>query len=98
MRFEEGIKEGIFIQIQLLNLGSIVSFDGKKKNIKLPQILRFDVQKIEDEIDKLERDLPPLSSFILPSGHSISSLCHIARSVCRRAERGITLLSSKEGI
>ena len=53
------------------------------------------MQKIEDEIDKLEKDLLPLSSFILPSGHSISSLCHIARSVCRRAERGIALLSSK---
>ena len=85
----------IFIQIQLLNLGSIVSFDGKKKNIKLPQVLISDVQKIEDEIDKLEEDLLPLSSFILPSGHPISSLCHIARSVCRRSERGISLLSSK---
>ena len=85
----------IFIQIQLLNLGSIVSFDGKKKNIKLPQVLSSDVQKIEDEIDKLEKDLLPLASFILPSGHPISSLSHITRTVCRRAERGVTLLSSK---
>ena len=85
----------IFIQIQLLNLGSIVSFDGKKKNIKLPKVLSSDVKKIEDEIDKLEKDLLPLSSFILPSGHPISSLCHITRTVCRRSERGVTLLSSK---
>ena len=85
----------IFIQIQLLNLGSTVTFDGKKKNIKLPKVLSSDVKKIEDEIDKLEKDLLPLSSFILPSGHPISSLCHISRSVCRRAERGIALLSSK---
>ena len=85
----------IFVQIKLLDLGSIISFDGKKKNIKLPQVLSSDVQKIEDEIDKLEKDLLPLSSFILPSGHPISSLCHISRSVCRRAERGIALLSSK---
>jgi len=85
----------IFIQIQLLNLGSIVSFDGKKKNIKLPKVLSSDVKKIEDEIDKLEKDLLPLSSFILPSGHPISSLCHITRTVCRRSERGVALLSSK---
>ena len=85
----------IFIQIQLLNLGSIVSFDRKKKNIKLPQVLISDVRKIEDEIDELEKDLLPLSAFILPSGHPISSLCHICRTVCRRAERGVVLLSSK---
>ena len=85
----------IYIQIQLLNLGSIVSFDGKKKNIKLPEVLISDVRKIEDEIDQLEKELLPLSSFILPSGHPISSLCHITRTVCRRAERGVTLLSSK---
>ena len=85
-----------FIQIQLLNLGSIISFDGTKKNLELPQVLISDVKKIENEIDKLEKDLPPLSSFILPSGHPISSLCHIVRSVCRRAERGVVLLSSKE--
>ena len=85
----------IFIQIQLLNLGSIVSFDGTKKNLKLPQVLISDVKKIEDEIDKLEKDLIPLSAFILPSGHPISSLCHICRTVCRRAERGLTFLHSK---
>ena len=85
----------IYVQIQLLNLGSIVSFDGNKKNIKLPQVLKSDVQKIEDEIDKLEEDLLTLSEFILPSGHLISSLCHITRTVCRRAERGVILLSSK---
>ena len=54
-----------------------------------------DVEKIENEIDKLEKDLLPLSAFILPSGHPVSSLCHITRTVCRRAERGVTLLSSK---
>ena len=61
----------------------------------MPDILNSDVQKIEDEIDKLEKELPTLSSFILPSGHPISSLCHIARSVCRRSERMIVMMSSK---
>jgi len=85
----------IFIQIQLLNLGSIISFDGEKKKIQLPQVSDTDVQRIEEEIDLLEQDLPALTQFILPSGHPDSSLCHIARTVCRRAERGVVFLSSK---
>ncbi len=88
----------IYIQIQLLNLGSIVSFDGTKKNLELPQVLMSDVEKIENEIDKLEKDLLPLSAFILPSGHPVSSLCHITRTVCRRAERGVTFYLQKEKI
>ena len=63
--------------------------------MKLPEILNADVEHIEKEIDKLEEFLPPISSFILPSGDPSSSLCHIARSVCRRAERGLVLLASK---
>ena len=85
----------IFIQKQLLNLGSIISFDGTKKSIKLPQVLTDDIQKIEMEIDSIEKRLPQLTEFILPSGHPISSLCHIARTVCRRAERGVVFLSYK---
>ena len=81
----------------MLNLGSIISFDGSKKNIKLPQVLDTDIEKIELEIDKLEHTLPQLTQFILPSGHPISSLCHIARTVCRRAERGVVFLNSEEG-
>lgn len=87
----------VFIQIQLLNLGSIISFDGSKKNIKLPQVLDTDIEKIEFEIDTLEQTLPQLTQFILPSGHPTSSLCHIARTVCRRAERGVVFLNSEEG-
>ena len=87
----------VFIQIQLLNLGSIISFDRSKKNIKLPQVLDTDIEKIEFEIDTLEQTLPQLTQFILPSGHPTSSLCHIARTVCRRAERGVVFLNSEEG-
>jgi cob(I)alamin adenosyltransferase len=84
----------IFIQIQLLNLGSIISFDGNKLSIKLPEVTELDVKKIETEIDRLDSELDPLKNFILPSGHPISSLCQIARTVCRRAERGVVFLSS----
>lgn len=85
----------VFVQIQLLNLGSIISFDGTKTSINLPQVLNDDIQKVEREIDLLEDRLPKLTQFILPSGHPVSSLCHIARTVCRRAERGVVFLSYK---
>lgn len=87
----------IFIQKHLLNLGSIISFNGQKE-IKLPEVTRDDVCKIEREIDDLEKDLEKLTEFILPCGHPISSLCHIARTVCRRAERSTALLSTHERI
>ena len=85
----------VFVQIQLLNLWSIISFDGRKKEINLPQVTIKDIQKIENEIDKNEEKLPKLTQFILRSGHPVSSLCHIARTVCSRAERKVVLLNSK---
>ncbi|MBC8266223.1 MAG: cob(I)yrinic acid a,c-diamide adenosyltransferase [Flavobacteriales bacterium] len=84
------------IQNQLFNLGSILSFDGKKSQINLPEITKENLQLLESEIDKMEEELTPLKDFILPSGHAISSLCHIARTVCRRAERRVVALQSKE--
>ena len=46
-----------------------------------------DIYLIENEIDRMNDDLPPLKAFILPGGHPLVSFCHIARTVCRRAER-----------
>ena len=86
------------IQNQLFNLGSILSFDGKKSQINLPKITKRNIQMLEAEIDKMEEKLAPLKDFILPSGHAISSLCHIARTVCRRAERRVVELQAKEKI
>ena len=87
-----------FIQIQLLNLGSIIASDGETIKIKTPIITIKEIDKIEKEIDKIEEQLKPLTQFILPSGHPIASLCHIARTICRRAEREVVMLSSKEKI
>ena len=86
------------IQNQLFNLGSVLSFDGKKSQINLPEITKRNIQMLETEIDKMEEKLAPLKDFILPSGHAISSLCHIARTVCRRAERRVVELQAKEKI
>ena len=53
---------------------------------------------MEKAIDKMEEELPMLKAFILPSGHPTASKCHIARTICRRAERNLVALSQKEQI
>ncbi|HIG32613.1 MAG TPA: cob(I)yrinic acid a,c-diamide adenosyltransferase [Flavobacteriales bacterium] len=92
-------KEILFkIQNQLFNLGSIISFDGEKDKIKLPNITTQNIKMMEKAIDKMEEELPMLRAFILPSGHPTASKCHIARTVCRRAERNLVALSQEEQI
>lgn len=56
------------------------------------------ISEIENEIDRISLDLPPLKNFILPGGHPIVSYTHLARCVCRRAERQITELSANERV
>lgn len=86
------------IQNQLFNLGSIIAFDGTKQDIKLPKITLENVEMLEHEIDKMEDNLDVLKSFILPSGNLTYSKCHIARTVCRRAERSLVSLSKTSEI
>ena len=83
------------IQNQLFNLGSCISFDGKEESIKLPNILEKDVKMLEQEIDRIDLLLPLLKNFILPSGCPTASKCHIARTICRRAERNLVALVDK---
>ena len=71
-----------------------MSFDGKKSQIKLPVITKENILDLENEIDKMEKELPPLTEFILPCGHTIFSLCQITRTICRRAERNASKLKS----
>jgi cob(I)alamin adenosyltransferase len=59
------------------------------ERIILPELDDQDIIFLEKGIDEMENDLPPLNSFILPGGHILVSYCHIARTVCRRAERNL---------
>jgi cob(I)alamin adenosyltransferase len=56
------------------------------------------ILKIENEIDRISMDLPPLKNFVLPGGHPLVSYSHLARCVCRRAERHITELNANERV
>lgn len=77
----------IEIQDRLFTLGALLASDPKKSKMKIPLIIENDILFLEKEIDKMELELPPMRSFVLPGGHTTVSFCHIARCVCRRAER-----------
>jgi cob(I)alamin adenosyltransferase len=75
------------IQDRLFTIGASLASDPEKSRMKIPDLLESDVELLEKEIDKMNRHLPELKNFILPGGNIHSSYCHIARCVCRRAER-----------
>lgn len=81
-------KEILFaIQNQLFVAASIVASDSEETMRKMPQIRNEDILVLEQMMDKMNEHLPQLKSFILPGGHVLASQSHIARTVCRRAER-----------
>jgi cob(I)alamin adenosyltransferase len=91
---DEGIQNSLTsIQDRLMTCASILAADCEDCLVKLPSLSEDDVVVLEKLIDKMETELKPLNSFILPGGHTIVSWCHIARNVCRRAERNILKLS-----
>lgn len=75
------------IQDRLFTIGSSLASDPEKSKMKIPDIHTEDIELLEKEMDKMNEQLPELKHFILPGGHTIVSYCHIARCVCRRAER-----------
>lgn len=76
------------IQDRLFTIGSSLACDPEKEpKLKIPDLHKEDVSFLEQEIDRMNETLPEMKSFILPGGHSAASFAHVARCVCRRAER-----------
>ena len=76
------------IQDRLFTIGSSLACDpDKEPKMKLPDLKETDVELLEHEIDKMNEVLPPMKFFILPGGHVSVSTTHVARCICRRAER-----------
>lgn len=85
------------IQDRLFTIGSALACDpDKETKLKIPDLHEADVELLEKEIDKMNEVLPPMKSFILPGGHVAVSNLHIARCVCRRAERCCVRMQKKE--
>ncbi|NJB72372.1 cob(I)alamin adenosyltransferase [Saonia flava] len=92
----------IHIQEKLFVLGAILATDPKKailksgeERLKIPKINLENIALLEKEMDTMNESLPEMTHFILPGGHQTVSYCHIARTVCRRAERQAVLLYEK---
>jgi cob(I)alamin adenosyltransferase len=75
------------IQDRLFTIGSSLAADPERSKMVIPDLHMADVELLEQEMDKMNEQLPELRHFILPGGNNIISFCHIARCICRRAER-----------
>lgn len=83
----------IRIQENLFVAEALIARDPEKETRNLPSLTQDDILLLEHEIDAMNDGLPPLTNFILPGGHPAVSCCHIARTVCRRAERSVIRLN-----
>ncbi len=85
------------IQDRLFTVGSSLACDPEKEsNLKIPDLKEVDITYLEHQIDAMNTVLEPMKSFILPGGHQAISTAHIARCVCRRAERWCVNLQEEE--
>jgi len=75
------------IQDRLFTIGAALASDPERSKMKIPDLKESDIVRLEAEMDAMNDVLPELKHFILPGGDTIVSYCHLARCVCRRAER-----------
>lgn len=83
-------ERSLLIQVQntLFNIG------GYLAGMPDPRVTDLDIKELEDSVDSMDRQLPPLHSFILPGGTKLAAHAHVARTICRRAERRIISLAA----
>ena len=86
------------VQHELFNLGSILATRPEDVHPKQPRVTDAEVEQLEREIDEANADLAPLRSFALPGGTRLNAELHVARTICRRAERLVTGLARIEGV
>lgn len=85
---DEELRDLLFeIQDRLFTTESLIAADSEESAERLPKLHESDVELLEQKIDWMNESLPELSSFIMPGGHPLASHAHIARTICRRAER-----------
>ncbi len=94
---DTGKKILLEVQDRLFTIGSSLACDPvKEPKMKIPDLKETDVELLEKEIDRMNETIPPMKNFILPGGHPTLSHLHIARCVCRRAERCCVRLEAED--
>lgn len=83
------------VQDRLFTIGASLASDPEKSRMKIPDLHMSDIVLLEKQIDQMNEVLPELKHFVLPGGSQVISFCHIARCVCRRAERIVVHLKSE---
>lgn len=87
-----------WVQNKLFDVGSILATAPGQTFTNMPEVTAKDVTRLEQLIDRCQKDLEPLKEFILPGGGKVSGFLHHARTVCRRAERVCVALSKAEPV
>ena len=86
------------VQHELFNLGSILATLPQDVHPRQARVTDAEVARFEREMDRMNEDLPPLRSFVLPGGSRLNGELHVVRTVCRRAERACVALGRVESI
>lgn len=86
------------IQDRLFTIGAILASEPEQVKRAIPDLHEEDVTLLENEMDSMTDQVPPLRLFVLPGGHQSVSFAHVARTVCRRAERLVITLAENEPI
>jgi cob(I)alamin adenosyltransferase len=92
------IEQIIEVQDRLFTIGSHLASDPEKSKMKIPGFHLKDVELLEKWIDEMDKVLEPMRSFVLPGGHICVSHTHVARCICRRAERIVVDLDANEPV
>lgn len=89
----------VFLQCKMFSVGGYLATDQSKVELKSETVITLkDIEAIEEQIDAYDSELPPLTKFILPGGDPQVCATHIARTVCRRAERNIIRLAETQNV
>jgi cob(I)alamin adenosyltransferase len=94
-----GLEEQLrWVQNKLFDIGGLLATAPGQVFKNMPQVTARDVTRLEAMIDACQKDLAPLKEFILPGGGKVSGLLHLARTICRRAERQCVKLAREEPV
>jgi cob(I)alamin adenosyltransferase len=88
----------IEIQDRLFTIGSMLATEPGNTKVKIPVLSEQDVTLLENEIDEMDARLPTMKFFVLPGGHESVSVGHVARTICRRAERLVIALNESSPV